>query len=37
MICICDPIGMFVILIIIKVPPMSGMLGSSAFLCLAVA
>lgn len=22
MICICDPIGMFVILIIIKVPPM---------------
>lgn len=34
---ICDPIGIVVILIILKVPPMSGMLGSSAFLCLAVA
>lgn len=40
MICICDPIGIVVILIIIKGTsdgPMSGMLGSSAFLCLAVA
>lgn len=34
---ICDPIGIVVILIIVKVPAMSDMLGSSAFLCLAVA